>query len=231
MVRMPATVSLPFTDPCLGLSPRAGHNADQIKYLHGSLFDVKCSSMLCDYEDVNNFVDPIVPALAIPTEEGPALPANATSSIEAAKHSLAAKLNGAAKELDISDASVKLAQIAPNELPQCPRCQSLLRPGVVWFGEQLPGKVLNDVDAFVDAPESIDLMIVIGTSAAVWPAAAYIHRAKEKGARVAVINMDPNTGCDLDANDWFFEGDASVILPALFRNEIGNVSEQSSNQR
>ena len=182
--------------------------------------------MLCDYEDLNNFVDPIVPALAIPTDDGPPLPENPTSSMGPARHSLAGKLNGNPKELDISDGSVQLAHIATNELPLCPKCESLLRPGVVWFGEQLPGKVLNVVDAFVNSPEGVDLMIVIGTSAAVWPAAGYIHQAKARGARVAVINMDPDTGRELHDDDWFFEGDASVTVPALFEGVIGNLDVQ-----
>ena len=205
------------------MSPRAGHDVERIKYLHGSLFDIKCSSPACDYTETDNFVDPIVPALAIPTEESEPLAPIPTTSIEAAKYSLAQKLNGNPKELDISDDKVKLTEIPPQALPECPKCQRLLRPGVVWFGENLPKQVLDDVQTFIDDARKIDLMIVIGTSAAVWPAAGYIHKAKQKGARVAVVNMDPNTGSELSDDDWFFEGDASTIVPALFKGEIGDL--------
>ena len=204
------------------MSPRAGHDPERIKHLHGSLFDVKCSSPLCDYKESNNFTDPIVPALAIPRDESePALPQNPSASFEAARASLTQKPSAKPKELNIADENVKLAELPDQELPTCPKCQHLLRPGVVWFGEQLPKDVIDDVEEFIETPSQIDLMIVIGTSAAVYPAAGYIWQAKAKGARVAVINMDPDTGKALDSNDWFFEGDASTILPALFEKEIG----------
>lgn len=191
-----------------GLSPRAGHDPERIKYLHGSLFEIKCSSSLCDYTETNNFIDPIVPALAIPVDES---------------EMFGQKADGKPKELDIADERVKLAQIPTNDLPQCPKCNCLLRPGVVWFGESLPEDVLDDVEEFIESSAKIDLMIVVGTSAVVWPAAGYIETAKAKGARVAVINMDAGTGSELSDDDWFFEGDASTIVPALFREEVGDL--------
>ena len=166
-----------------------------------------------------------MPALAIPTEDGPSLPQNPASSVDAAKSSLAQQLHGNPKELDISDEKVKLAQIPPEQLPSCPECGRLSRPGVVWFGESLPTVTLADVEDFIEKSDKIDLMIVVGTSAAVWPAAGYIYQAKEKGARVAVINMDPGTAEELDQDDWFFQGDAATIVPALFKEEIGDLEK------
>lgn len=210
----------------LGLSPRAGHNARQIKYLHGSLFNLRCSSFLCDYKEPNNFVDPVVPALAIPTEDSETitttLPEAPNASFKAAQTALARGLHGKSREVDISDAEINLTRISNEELPHCPECESLLRPGVVWFGEALDKKVIDSVDDFINAGR-VDMMIVIGTSAAVWPAAGYIHEARQQGARVAVINMDPGTGRELHDRDWFFEGDASQIIPALFKGEIGDL--------
>src|SRR5215471_15920354 len=49
----------------LGLSQRADHPASQLHLLHGSLFDVKCTSFHCNYVR-EDFTDPIVPALEIP---------------------------------------------------------------------------------------------------------------------------------------------------------------------
>lgn len=70
-------------------------------------------------------------------------------------------------------------------------------------------------------------MLVIGTSSKVWPAAGYVDYAREKGARVAVINMDrndaPGGANGLDAGDWFFEGDASEIVPEILKSVIGEV--------
>ena len=208
----------------VGLSPRAGHDPEKIKYLHGSLFDVKCSSSPCTWKQTDNFVDPIVPALAIPTGESePPLPSKSNTSPRTTKGKPAQRSHGKPKELDISDERVKLAQIPNSDLPQCPECHNISRPGVVWFNELLPKQALDDIDKFIDTSPKIDLMIVIGTSASVWPAAGYLDHAKSKGARIAVVNMDPNTAKDLDDEDWFFEGDAAEIVPALFKGEIGDI--------
>jgi NAD-dependent deacetylase len=51
------------------------------------------------------------------------------------------------------------------DLPKCPRCEGLMRPGVVWFGEQLPWDELRRVDNYLeDGP--CDFVIVAGTTAA-----------------------------------------------------------------
>src|SRR5579871_3098674 len=71
------------------------------------------------------------------------------------------------------------------ELPPRCACGGMLRPGVVWFGESLPAKVWKAAEA---AARSCDLLIVIGTSAVVYPAAGLSHLAKSAGARVIEIN-------------------------------------------
>src|SRR5207253_7311389 len=50
------------------------------------------------------------------------------------------------------------------DLPRCPRCEGLMRPGVVWFGEQLPWDELRRVENYLeDGP--CDFVIVAGTTA------------------------------------------------------------------
>ena len=100
---------------------------------------------------------------------------------------------------------------------------SLLRPGVVWFGEALPNDVISSVEEYIKKSERIELILVIGTSASVYPAAAYVDRAREKGARVAVINTEADLPArGLSSQDWFFRGDASKILPELLSDAIGD---------
>ena len=217
----------------LGLSQRAGHPASKLRLLHGSLFDIKCTAFYCNFTESNNFTDPIAPALAIP-KGGPspaplgtaASGAGATDSLKYAMHGAGSKPQ-AWKELDISDDRVEIPEIDTKELPHCPRCgNGLLRPGVVWFGEMLPKKIINETDNFIEESMKIDLILVIGTSAQVYPAAGYINKARAKGARVAVINMDKaDTGSGgLKKGDWFFEGDAGVLVPELLKSEIGDIS-------
>lgn len=181
-----------------GLSTRAGHPKEGLALLHGSLSTVRCSGFDCDYVEEGNFEDPIVPALALPEGEGQ----------------------------DISDAEVPLREVAAHDLPRCPRCKNnLLRPGVVWFGEALPGDTLRKVEGWMGDQQGIDLLIVVGTSASVYPAAGYIMAARQKGARVAVVNTErPDTAAGmLESGDWFFQGDAGTILPRILESVVGRV--------
>ncbi|EON68153.1 SIR2 family histone deacetylase [Coniosporium apollinis CBS 100218] len=203
-----------------GLSQRAGHPREKLQLLHGSLFDVKCTNFWCDFAEENNFADPIVPALEIPVDEP-----DPTSS--EARQAVSDALRAKKKELDISDARVQLPELRYQDLPQCPKCkEGLLRPGVVWFGEMLPEKTISTIDDWLTASKKIDLIMVIGTSARVYPAAAYVDRARAKGARVAVINTErtdaPSSG--LRKDDWFFQGDAGQVVPEILKSVVGEIS-------
>ena len=87
--------------------------------------------------------------------------------------------------------------------PACVWCGRSLRPGVVWFGEGLPGAPWQ---AAGEAVASCDLLLVIGTSALVYPAAALPLAAIEAGTPVLEINPQP-TGLSSQAS-------ASWRLPA-----------------
>ena len=128
------------------------------------------------------------------------------------------------KGADISDINVPIARISEEELPHCPNCETgLLRPGVVWFGEALPEDVMKSIDDWIQSTPKIDLMLVIGTSSQVFPAARYTDIAREKGAKVAVINMDEDDAVGLKSGDWFFQGDAGEIVPEILKSIIGEI--------
>ncbi len=75
----------------------------------------------------------------------------------------------------------------PEIPPRCPRCGALLRPNVVWFGEALPQDVWARA---LQAASNADLMLVIGTSAVVYPAAGLPENTLAAGGRVVEINPD-----------------------------------------
>lgn len=97
----------------------------------------------------------------------------------------------------------------PDSLPAC-ACGALLRPDVVWFGETLDQRVLG---AAIDEAESADVVLVVGTSGLVYPAAALPGVARRAGATVIEINVEatPLSG----EADIVLRGPASVVLPAL----------------
>jgi NAD-dependent deacetylase len=71
--------------------------------------------------------------------------------------------------------------------PKCPHCGSLLRPGVVWFGEGLSPQIWDEAEA---AAADCDAFLVVGTSALVHPAAALPEAALRKGKLVIEINPE-----------------------------------------
>ena len=81
---------------------------------------------------------------------------------------------------------VGLEDLGPD--PHCPECAARLRPGVVWFGETLPPRALN---AAIEAAQRCDVMLVIGTSGVVQPAASLAGAAKTYGAAVIEVNPNP----------------------------------------
>ncbi|KAL4978780.1 DHS-like NAD/FAD-binding domain-containing protein [Aspergillus desertorum] len=214
-----------------GLSQRANHPPEQLHLLHGNLFTVKCTSFYCKYTRENDFTDPIVPALAVPKNLPEPRSFKDDKTGEEASKSLAKVMEQQKEpeeggtELDISDARIPLKPVSRDDLPHCPDCkEGLLRPGVVWFGESLPVQTLDSVDNWMNEGK-IDLMLVIGTSSRVWPAAGYAEQARAKGARMAIVNMDPNDmgRGSFTSKDWFFQGDAGVIVPEILKSVIGEI--------
>ncbi len=98
----------------------------------------------------------------------------------------------------------------PDEAPPRCTCGSFLRPDVVWFGESLDPRHLATADA---ALARCDVLLVVGTSGLVYPAAGFAEVAKENGARVIEINPERTPLSALA--DVFVAGGAKTILPAL----------------
>ncbi len=112
--------------------------------------------------------------------------------------------------LDAPRACCDAAMAQPGSPPRCAGCGNLLRPGVVWFGENLPMDVF---DAAQRAVQACDLLLVLGTAGAVYPAAGLAHEARANGARVVVLNPAVS---ELDAvAQAVLRGKAGELLPVL----------------
>ncbi|CAO2595877.1 NAD-dependent protein deacylase sirtuin-5, mitochondrial [Lemmus lemmus] len=81
------------------------------------------------------------------------------------------------------------ARIPVDKLPRCEEagCGGLLRPHVVWFGENLDPAVLEEVDRELAL---CDLCLVVGTSSVVYPAAMFAPQVASRGVPVAEFNME-----------------------------------------
>jgi NAD-dependent deacetylase len=95
--------------------------------------------------------------------------------------------------------------------PRC-QCGALLRPDVVWFGEALPEDAIREG---LEASRGCDLMLVVGTSAVVQPAASMPLLAKQAGAYVIEVNPGPTPITPFA--DLHLEGKAGDVMPGLVR--------------
>ena len=98
------------------------------------------------------------------------------------------------------------------EIPPLCECGALLRPHVVWFGESLDQ---GDLSRAYQLIEECSLLLVVGTSAVVQPVASFPLMAKQAGAFVFEVNMDPTPISALV--DVSLQGKAGEVLPVLLK--------------
>lgn len=96
-------------------------------------------------------------------------------------------------------------------LPACPKCNGLLRPDIVWFGE-IPYH-LEDIEKHI---RKCNLFIVVGTSGSVYPAAGFVMAAKYNGAKTLGVNLEKPK--NVSHFDFFYEGRSGDLLPDLVRH-------------
>lgn len=93
----------------------------------------------------------------------------------------------------------------------CPECdRAALRPDIVWFGEQLPVDVLDQIYARLKIADAI---LVVGTSGHVYPAAGFAIEVRRRDGHVIEINTDE--AHKAYANDVYIRGKAGEILPQI----------------
>ena len=94
--------------------------------------------------------------------------------------------------------------------PRCKRCGGLLKPATISFGQSMPWDVMQQAQV---AAENCDLLLAVGSSLVVEPAASIPRMAKSAGARLVIVNRE-STPLDPIA-DAVLRGEIGTILPAL----------------
>ncbi len=108
------------------------------------------------------------------------------------------------------DTGVFWEQVKRGEIPTCPRCGGLMKPDVVLFGELLPP------DALIRAQEAAlaaDVMLVVGSSLEVMPAADLPRLTKRSGGKLIIVNLGPTSADHLA--EVLIHGDVADVLPKL----------------
>jgi len=97
------------------------------------------------------------------------------------------------------------------KIPHCESCGRILKPSVIFFGEAIPFHALSESQKFA---ESADVVLVVGTSAVVYPAAGIPKIAKRRGAVIIEFNLE-ETELTENQTDIFIHGSAGQTLPDL----------------
>lgn len=108
------------------------------------------------------------------------------------------------------DGDAELDSIAGFVVPSCLACEGILKPDVVFFGDNVPRARVEEAFAIADAAE---VLLVIGSSLTVFSGYRFVLRAAERGQRIAIVNLgetrgDPHAHVRVD-------GRVGEVLPAL----------------
>jgi NAD-dependent deacetylase len=177
------------------LHARAGSPADKMVQIHGDIFVTKCSR--CEWRaelrdaGTNNIRDHTGLAGARPSTASNEHPPSSDY--------------GAAGEHE--------------SVPRCRECNALMRPGVVWFGEQLPWKELHRVETYLDR-RGCEVVIVAGTTATFGYIVDWTLRAKRDGGELIEVNPE-ETPLSQFATRLVREP-AAIALPALVDEVIAS---------
>ncbi len=109
------------------------------------------------------------------------------------------------------------AEYAPEEFdikfdpPECKSCNEILKPSVIFFGETIPYNALLESQKLANTAKAV---LVVGTSAVVYPASSIPHIAKSRGASVIEMNLE-QTVLTSSITDVYLQGSAGETLPRL----------------
>ena len=101
-------------------------------------------------------------------------------------------------------------QLVAGPVPHCPCCDTMLRPSVTWYGEELDSTVLKAAE---DAVQECEVLICVGCSLEVQPAASLPYLALQNGS--TVIEVNPNPTSFSEVADVVLVGTAVEVLPKL----------------
>ena len=103
------------------------------------------------------------------------------------------------------------------EIPKCPNCGALMRPGVIWFGETLDSREIGRVERYMDG-EPCDIVIVVGTTALFGYIIDWAVRAVGKNGRLIEVNPE-ETPLSQFASQVIREP-AAMALPRLLNDDL-----------
>jgi NAD-dependent SIR2 family protein deacetylase len=108
------------------------------------------------------------------------------------------------------DADLSASVVESFRVPACEECGGVVKPDVVFFGENVPAERVQDAWSLF---EEGDVLLVAGSSLTVYSGRRFIYRAEKEGIPIAIINIGPTRADDLAAAR--VEGKLGSVLPGI----------------
>jgi NAD-dependent deacetylase len=182
------------------LHARAGVAQSKMVQIHGDIFVTRCSR--CDFSCGGR-----------------------GGSSEPPEACLVQAINGRLGSRNGCEATAGLSIAATSErdlnVPICPKCHALLRPGVVWFGEQLPRNELQRVENFL-GDGACDVVIVAGTTATFGYIIDWALRASPESFRRELIEVNPEETPLSRSATRLVREPAAIALPRIVEQLVGS---------
>lgn len=122
----------------------------------------------------------------------------------------AERLTGAVEQAPDGDAELPSWAMETFRVPACEACGGVIKPDVVFFGENVPAERVEDAwRLFAEA----DVLLVAGSSLTVYSGRRFIYRAQQDGVPIGIINIGPTRADEMAAAK--VEGPLGCILPQL----------------
>jgi NAD-dependent SIR2 family protein deacetylase len=117
---------------------------------------------------------------------------------------------GAVEAAPDGDAELPASVIESFRVPACEGCQGVLKPDVVFFGENVPAARVDEAWRLF---EEAGVLLVAGSSLTVYSGRRFIYRAEKEGTPIAIVNIGPTRADEVAAAK--VEGRLGAVLPAL----------------
>ena len=120
------------------------------------------------------------------------------------------RLRGEVEQAPDGDAELPAWAMEEFRVPDCEGCGGVIKPDVVFFGENVPAERVEDAwRLFAEG----DVLLVVGSSLTVYSGRRFIYRAQQQGVPIAIVNIGPTRADEMAAVK--VEGPLGIILPRL----------------
>lgn len=120
------------------------------------------------------------------------------------------RLRGGVEQAPDGDAELPQWAMESFRVPACEACGGVIKPDVVFFGENVPREWVEDAwRLFAEG----DVLLVAGSSLTVYSGRRFIYRAQQDGVPIAIVNIGPTRADEMAACK--VEGPLGRILPRL----------------